>query len=32
MTNNTQRDAAENFIKFLVSAKGEETFAANGAA
>ena len=31
MTNSSQRDAAEDFIKFLVSPKARETFAANGA-
>jgi molybdate transport system substrate-binding protein len=31
MTNTSQRDIAEDFIKFLVSAKAKETFAANGA-
>ena len=31
MTNTSQRDAAEEFIKFLVSPKAKEIFAANGA-
>jgi molybdate transport system substrate-binding protein len=30
MTKTTQRDTAEGFIKFLVSAKAKDTFAANG--
>ena len=31
MTNTSQRDVAEGFIKFLVSPEAKETFAANGA-
>jgi len=31
MAKTTQRDAAEGFVKFLVSSKAKETFAANGA-
>ena len=31
MTNTSQRNVAEDFIKFLVSPKAKETFAANGA-
>ena len=31
MTNASQRNVAEDFIKFLVSPKAKETFAANGA-
>jgi molybdate transport system substrate-binding protein len=31
MANTSQRDTAEGFIKFLVSPKAKEAFAANGA-
>jgi len=31
MANTSQRDAAEGFIKFLVSPEAKKTFAANGA-
>ena len=30
MTETTQRDTAEGFVKFLVSAKAKDLFAANG--